>query len=54
MNIVTNELINAPKMNIPLALAPNMYPEIPNTENIPKMIALTTAEITSVIMIKPM
>ena len=53
MNIVTNELINVPKRNIPLESTPKTDPEIPNTVNIARMIPLTTAEMTIVIIIRP-
>ena len=42
MNIVTNELINVPKRNIPLESTPKTDPEIPNTVNIARMIPLTS------------
>ena len=54
INIVTNELIIAPKINIPPALTPKIEPEIPNAININPIIDVTTENITKVMIINPM
>ena len=47
------ELINTPNTNIPLGSAPKTAPEIPNAVNISPMIAVTTNEMTNVMIISP-
>ena len=53
MNMVIAELIKAPKINIPLGSTPKTAPETPNIVNIPYTIAVTTSDMTKVIIIKP-
>lgn len=53
MKVIINEFINDPKTNTPVAFIPKANPESPNTANIAAIIAVTTAAITTVIIIKP-
>lgn len=54
MNMLINKLTIAPNTNIPPVLAPKTAPEIPNTVNTNPMSAVTTNEITRVMIINPM
>ena len=52
-NVLINEFITTPKMNIPAASTCNANAEILNTVNIAKISAVTTKDMTTVIIIKP-
>ena len=53
INMVIAELNNTPNINIPLGSAPKTAPEIPNTINIAYIIEVTTALMTTVMIINP-